>query len=107
MGPSQTGSHLSTSPGSAAPSANGSPSGQFVGLQHPGHAIDRFQRFDILAAVGRLQLLEPARLDQHVTLERSDGLVVGLEARLEARPERVEMAAEHADRRRTGFGRGR
>jgi len=41
-----------------------------------------------------VQLFETAGLDQHIALQRSDRLVVGLETRLEPRSQRVEVAAE-------------
>jgi len=53
----------------------------------PVHTVDRLERFDLFAAVRRLQLLEPSRLDEHVAFERPDRVVVGLEARLQPRAE--------------------
>ena len=54
---------------------------------------------DLLAAVGRLQLLELARLDEHVALERADRLVVGIEARLQPRRRASsKCSAERANR---------
>ena len=49
-------------------------------------------------AVCRLQVLELARLHEHVAFERADGFVVRLEARLEPRAQLVEVRAELANR---------
>ena len=67
-------------------------------LQHAGDAIDRFERLDLVAAVGGVKLLELARLDEDVALERAHGEVIRLEARFELRAERIEVPAQHADR---------
>src|SRR5205807_9223175 len=53
--------------------------------------------FDFVAAVRGLGLLELARLDEDVAVERADRFVVRLEARLELRAERGEPRRERAN----------
>ena len=81
--------------------------GEFGRLQHARNAIDRLERLDLLERGRGLQLLELARLDQDVAFERSDGLVVGLEARLEPRAERRRSGRRGRGPPRTAGGRGR
>src|SRR5207244_1256495 len=72
--------------------------GQLRGLQHSWDAVDRLQRLDLFAAVCRVIVLELARLDEDVPFERPNCLIVGIKARFQFRPQRVEVAAKYADR---------
>src|SRR6476646_9621836 len=74
------------------------PAGQLRRLQQARNLVDGLEGFDLLAAIGGLQLPEAARLDEDVPFERTDRLIVRLQRRLQPRAERLEMMAQRPDR---------